>query len=339
MRCASLLTCTACACILSAGATGQSVNIRFGSATSTPPPTYAAAGLAGAWNAFQVPPAGVLQPLVGLQGTPIAAQFYQSGSSSILTFNNPLTTGNDEKLMDSMLLSTNSPVDGCFLVVGLALGTYEVTIYALTPNDATLMTRTRVDNGTPGPIMLGGTWPGHHQAGLTYSKFTVVTTDGTIAFHDGLYGGYLQSGMNGVQLEFLPPGAARAVDYGVGCYNNTPLTLTAAARPILGTTISLVTTNIPATAVLSANILSLTQHAPGVDLTVLGMAGCYQLVGLDDLFLLTGTGTQSRSFGPLPLGATWIGFPFYSQSVSFVPGVNPFGAVTSNGTALTIGSQ
>src|SRR5207244_3111882 len=98
---------------------------------------------------------------------------------------------------------TNNPTDGCFWVQGLMLGSYEVTTYAMTPNDPSRQCRTRVDNGSPGPTMVGGTWPGHHQLGVTYSSFSVTTTDGVIAFHDGLYGGVLQSGMNGVQFRFL----------------------------------------------------------------------------------------------------------------------------------------
>src|SRR6185436_2835245 len=94
---------------------------------------------------------------------------------------------------------------------GLALGTYELTIYAMTPNDPSLLNRVRVDNGSPGPVMVGGTWPGHHQASVSFARFTVTTTDGTVAFHDGLFGGVLQSGMNAVQFRFLgscPPAAS-----------------------------------------------------------------------------------------------------------------------------------
>jgi hypothetical protein len=184
-------------------AQAQSINIRFGSAATTPSSTYAAAGLAGVWNSFPLTPVNATQSLVSLQGTAISAQYYQNGSSSILTANNPLTSGDDKKLMDSMILSTNNPTDGCFWVQGLMLGTYEVTIYAMTPNNASLMTRTRVDNATTGPVFVGGTWPGSQQSGITYSRFTVTTTDGTIAFHDGLASANYQSGMNGVQFRFL----------------------------------------------------------------------------------------------------------------------------------------
>ena len=326
-------------CTLIAAAAGQSLNIRFGTAASTPSPTYAAAGLAGTWNTFQVPPSGVRVPLVGLQGNALPARFYQIGNSSILTFDNPLTAGDDERLMDSMILSTNSPTDGCFWVEGLTLGQYEVTIYALTPNDPSLLSRTRVDNGTPGPVMVGGTWPGHHQVGVTFSKLTVTTTDGVIAFHDGLAGAIIQSGMNGVQLEFLPPGGARAINYGFGCYAPAPLTLSASARPVQGTTFDLVTANIPAAAVLSANLLSFTSHNPGIELTSVGMPGCFEYVGLDGTFLLVGSGTQRRAVGPVPSTPGWLGVQLCSQSASLVPGINALGAISSNGTLLQIGSQ
>jgi hypothetical protein len=49
--------------------------------------------------------------------------------------------------------------------------------------------------------MVGGTWPGHHVPGTTYTTFSItVPANGTIAFHSGLLGGNIQSGMNGFQL-------------------------------------------------------------------------------------------------------------------------------------------
>jgi hypothetical protein len=187
------------------GAFGQSINIRFGTVTSTPSPSYGAAGLPGVWNTLQLTPINELEPLVSLAGTPIAAQYYQNGSSSLLTYDNPLTSGDDKSLMDSMLLSVNNPTDGCFWVQGMLHGTYEVTIYAMTPNNPSLLNRTRVDNATTGPVMVGGTWPGHQQEGVTYSRFTVTTNDGVIAFHDGLAGAVIQSGMNAAQFRYMSP--------------------------------------------------------------------------------------------------------------------------------------
>jgi hypothetical protein len=200
--CTTMLIAGSALASLAASAHAQSVNIRFGAAATTPSPSYAAAGLPGVWNSFPATDSS-LYPLVSLAGTAIPAQYYQSGSQSILYYNNPLTSGDDANLMNSMYIDTNNPAsDGCFWVTNLIPGSYEVTIYAMTPNDPTLMTRTRVDSGTPGPVMVGGTWPGHHQQYVTYSRFTVTTT-GTIGFHDGLAGAPIQSGMNGAQLRFL----------------------------------------------------------------------------------------------------------------------------------------
>jgi len=69
---------------------------------------------------------------------------------------------------------------------------------------------------------------------------------------------------------------------------------------------------------------------------VLGAPGCCLYVNLEVTFLLAGTGTQSR---PLSIAndPSWLGLLIYSQSASFVPGVNPFGAISSNGLALEVG--
>src|SRR5262249_52455469 len=83
----------------------------------------------------------------------------------------------------------------------LLAGTYQVTMYAMTPNDPTRMSRVRVDGATTGPVMVGGAWPGHHVEGVTYGRFTVtVGAGGTIGMHSGLAGANIQSGINGIQL-------------------------------------------------------------------------------------------------------------------------------------------
>ena len=182
---------------------GQSMNIRFGSAATTPSAGYGGAGQAGVWNAFEVLADFERTPVVNLQGTPLAARVYQYGPSQMLTFDNPGTSGDDEKLMDSMVLSMNDPVDACYWVEGMMNGTYEVTLYAMTPDDPTRRCRTRVDNSSPGPTQVGGAWPGQHQQGITFSKFTVTISGGVIGWHSGLYNGFFQSGLNGTQIKLL----------------------------------------------------------------------------------------------------------------------------------------
>ena len=177
----------------------QSINIDFGSG-SIPADGYAAAGGAGRWNPIGVLPPYTRAPLVDVTGSPIPARVYMYGGTQLLLADNPATLGDDGALMDDMLIGANDPVDECLWIENLVDDDYEVLIYALTPDDPARMCRVRVDDGTPGPVNVGGAWPGAHQRGVSYERFVVHTSGGLIAFHSGLYGGYFQSGMNGVQI-------------------------------------------------------------------------------------------------------------------------------------------
>ncbi len=200
-------------------ALAQSINIAFGPAGSAPQPTYSAAGWPGSWNSFSSLPTNIRFPLVGLQGQATAAQIYNNGGTAILSQPIPGTTGGDAALMGNMFLSYNNPVDLCLWVEHLQAGTYLVLIYALTPNDPSLLSRVRVDFASPGPTMVGGTWPGSHQPGITYGTFTInVAAGGAIALHSGLFGGVIQSGINGVQL-------IRLADCTANCDNSSTLPL------------------------------------------------------------------------------------------------------------------
>ena len=180
----------------------QSINIDFG-AGSIPSDSYAAAGRAGRWNLIGVLPPYQRASLVDVHGSPIAARIYMYGGTQLLQADNPATLGDDGALMDDMLIGWNDPVDECLWIENLVDDDYEVLIYAMTPDDPSRMCRVRVDDGTPGPVEVGGAWPGTHQRGVSYERFVVHTTGRLIAFHSGLYGGYLQSGMNGVQIRPL----------------------------------------------------------------------------------------------------------------------------------------
>lgn len=182
-------------------AAAQSINIDFGTPGTIPAQTYAAAGRPGSWNTFESLPTNQRFPLVNLYGQPIGARIYNNGATAMLSANNPGTFGGDEALMDDMILSFNNPTDACIWVENLLSGTYQVLMYAMTPNDPTLFSRVRVDDGSPGPIMVGGAWPGSHVHGVTYARFTVaVSAGGTIGMHSGLAGANIQSGLNGIQL-------------------------------------------------------------------------------------------------------------------------------------------
>jgi hypothetical protein len=198
----------ACAASLAGSAAGQSYNIDFGDprGNDKPASSYAAAGLAGAWNEIGVPASGVYYPLVNLQGQPTAAELYNIGGSDLLVSDDPGTTGDHDALMDDMLIGHNNPVDVCIWVRNLPPGSYEVLIYAMTPNNPSLASRTRVDFADQGPAFIGGLWPGAHALGITYSRHTVTIANDTIGLHSGLFNGFIQSGINGIQIRKIHPG-------------------------------------------------------------------------------------------------------------------------------------
>jgi hypothetical protein len=111
------------------------------------------------------------------------------------------------------------------------------------------------------------------------------------------------------------------------------LRLAASARPVLGSTFQLVTTN-TATALLGVNVLSLTRFDPGIDLTPLGMPGCRQFVGLDTVrAFLPVAGASSMSL-TLPGNPAFAGLDLFGQSAAFAPAFNAAGLITSNGLRL-----
>jgi hypothetical protein len=127
------------------------------------------------------------------------------GGTQLLVSDDPATSGDDEALLDDMLIGFNNPLDVCVWVEDLELGDYDIVIYAMTPNDPELESRVRVDFGSPPIVFVGGDWPGFHKEGTTYSRHTVTVTDGTIGLHSGLPGALVQSGINGIQIRPLPP--------------------------------------------------------------------------------------------------------------------------------------
>ncbi len=92
---------------------------------SVPPASHAAAGVPGAWNAIGVLPGWERAPLVSLDGQPSEAVIYMFGTSmSMLAVDDPATAGDDESLMDDMLIGLRDPVDVCICVENLAVGDY-----------------------------------------------------------------------------------------------------------------------------------------------------------------------------------------------------------------------
>src|SRR5262245_35231169 len=192
--------------VLATPAFAQSFNVDFGPADSAPPSSYAAAGIPGTWNAIGVLPAFERAPLVGLDGLPSAAMIYMFGGTIMMSVDDPATAGDDQALMDDMLIGFCDPVDVCIWVENLTPGDYEVITYGLTPGEPTRLCPVRVDFGTPGPTPVGGAWPGAHAEAVTYARHLVTTPANLkIALHSGTYNGFFQAGINGFQIRKVNP--------------------------------------------------------------------------------------------------------------------------------------
>jgi len=119
-------------------------------------------------------------------------------------------------------------------------------------------------------------------------------------------------------------------------FERRPLTLAASARPLVNSNVNLVTSNISASAPFGATILSFAQV--NLDLTFLGMPGCFQYTGSEAslLFLPAGAATFTQ---PITV-PNLTGLNLYCQSAVYDPAASltPFGATSSNGVHLVVGT-
>jgi hypothetical protein len=114
-----------------------------------------------------------------------------------------------------------------------------------------------------------------------------------------------------------------------------PLALAASARPILGTTFQLVTTN-ALLAPVGASIVSLARLDPALELGAQGMPGCWQYIAPDSVrFFFPAAGTANVPI-TLPGSPVFAGLDLFSQSAVFVAGFNNLGVLTSNGLRLHV---
>jgi hypothetical protein len=118
--------------------------------------------------------------------------------------------------------------------------------------------------------------------------------------------------------------------------NLAPLAL-AATPPVLGSTMTLTTTNFTAAAPVGVQILSTTRVDPGFELTPLGMPGCFQHVAPTALYTIAVSGGTATFALPIPNNSALIGFQMFAQSLGFAVGVNAADLITSNGMALRVG--
>jgi hypothetical protein len=115
-----------------------------------------------------------------------------------------------------------------------------------------------------------------------------------------------------------------------------PLTHRASARPTLGTSINLLTTELPAGTVLGVTLMGFGEITGGLDLSALGMPGCSQYLSLDaSLVWVPVSGVGSSPFA-LPSAQAFAGLQVRSQGIALVPGINAANVISSNGLRMTL---
>ena len=115
-----------------------------------------------------------------------------------------------------------------------------------------------------------------------------------------------------------------------------PVALNADARPVLGTTINLITDNVPPGSPFMGVLYGLQKFDPGVPLASLGMAGCFQYCSNDTVRLILAPAPQQADAFSIPNVPAFAGIAVKAQSAVFSPGAiaTILGAATSNGVEL-----
>ncbi|HEX6811383.1 MAG TPA: hypothetical protein VF384_07160 [Planctomycetota bacterium] len=124
--------------------------------------------------------------------------------------------------------------------------------------------------------------------------------------------------------------------YQAAAFAVSPLGLAASARPVIGNVISLESSNIPGMGVIGLTILGMTEYTAGIDLGFLGMPTCRLHASLDvTAGFMPAQGVGSTPFA-IPAVPSLAGTIVRGQSAVLVPGINPFGFLTSNGLRLVL---
>lgn len=114
------------------------------------------------------------------------------------------------------------------------------------------------------------------------------------------------------------------------------------ARPRIGTTVNMVTDDITAGTLLGVLFLTADGLAP-VNLTSLGAPDCFAHVDIANGLIasLSMSLSPSNQFNAplvIPNNAVFLATNFHAQTMTLLPGVNAFGAQTSNGLCVNVGN-
>ncbi|MCC6784741.1 MAG: hypothetical protein IT457_17980 [Planctomycetes bacterium] len=129
-----------------------------------------------------------------------------------------------------------------------------------------------------------------------------------------------------------------AVPFSTGS-GGSPLGLSASAgtRPTLGSTFSMVVGEAPGSANALFLLLGFNEVPGGASLAGLGMPGCRLHLGIDLAVAFPLQGAYSVTSLTIPNNPALTGGALHAQALVVAPGVNAFGAITSNAARLEFG--
>ena len=208
---------------------------------------------------------------------------------------------------------------------------------------------------TPGPSRVGTVqFDTDPINGVAYVTFTGVVDYGTSSPNDFQYV-FNQNGSVELRFGNVTPtagavgysGGVNAADPGqtdlsaitvlvTGTSDRPALSHSASARPVIGTTITLDTLNVPAGAQVGATLFGLFELPVPVDLSPLGMPSCSQYGTIEASQIWIASGTTGSTPFALPSNPAFAGLVIVTQGAVLAPGVNATGALTSRALRLTV---
>jgi len=143
---------------------------------------------------------------------------------------------------------------------------------------------------------------------------------------------------NGNLSAMIPAGATLCP----GSNNVQPISLAANLRPILGTTVTLTTSNLPAGTGLAALQIAASFPNPAIDLTAIGMAGCFAYIDPATSQTFQAVLAPASSWPvaiAIPNNPAFVAVAIGWQSLAFAPNTTAAGIVSSNGLITLLAAQ
>jgi hypothetical protein len=109
------------------------------------------------------------------------------------------------------------------------------------------------------------------------------------------------------------------------------------AMPVLGTTVQWQIAGFPAATSWGAMMRSVHRASPAIDLTALGMPGCFAHLTDPVTTLVVSPGTTAQVPEVLPNNTALLGVTVVGQAASYNPSLSPLGVVLSNAIVLELG--